>query len=103
VYSLVGLGRLLIATGKAPEAEQLLSEAVSIAARSLPGDNWELAYSRGVLGNALAHLQRYAEAESFLEAAHRILLEKRGAEDERTAELAQYLQEVRLKRRPKEP
>jgi hypothetical protein len=66
----VRLGEVLTAEGKAPEAEQLLRDALA-SARSAPFPllTWQIAEVQSALGMCLLGLDRSAEGESLLQAS----------------------------------
>lgn len=56
--------------GAYAEAEELLRECLAIRRKSLPPTHWHTAETRSVLGETLAALGRYPEAERQLLEAH---------------------------------
>jgi len=72
---LAGLGRCLIREGKPGDAMPVLQECKAIKEKSQP-DDWTTANANSLLGEALAGLERFPEAEPLLLAGHKGLLER---------------------------
>jgi serine/threonine-protein kinase len=89
--TLVGLGALLLKRGAPGDAEPLLREALSVRRGALPEGHWRTAEAMSLLGDALAALRRYGEAETFLVASFETLRERRGPSDGQTQAAASRL------------
>jgi eukaryotic-like serine/threonine-protein kinase len=63
---LIGFAAFLNSANAPSAAEPLAREAVNLLSRNLPADFWTIARARGVLGEALAELHRFPEAEPLL-------------------------------------
>ena len=63
---LVGYAIFLESTNTPGEAEPEAREAIDLLSRNLPADFWTLARARSALGEVLAKLHRYSEAETLL-------------------------------------
>ena len=79
--TLVGLGILLTEHERARDAGALLREALSIDQKVLPKDNWQSAYAQSALGECLAAMKRFEEAETLLTESYATLRAKRGETD----------------------
>lgn len=75
---LVGLAEVLLENGAPHDARPLIDEALSIRRAAMPEDHSDIAYTRSVLGNCLAALGQYAEAESLVLDAHAKLMITQG-------------------------
>jgi serine/threonine-protein kinase len=80
------LGILLRRTGRRPEAERVLREALGIYRRELPDDHPRIAEALTALGEVLTDDGRATAAEPLLREAVAIRAKKLGADDLRTAE-----------------
>jgi serine/threonine-protein kinase len=67
------LGRILTTTGRAPEAEPLLREALAVLEPRVPRQSNPMAIMLGNLGECLAAQGRNAEAEPLLNESYTIL------------------------------
>jgi tetratricopeptide (TPR) repeat protein len=70
---LLTLGRILMAAGRAAEAEPFLREALAIRRQLLLSGHPRVARAESLLGECLTALQRYAEAEPLLLAGYETL------------------------------
>jgi tetratricopeptide (TPR) repeat protein len=75
-FTRVRLGATLTQSGKAAEAEPLLRDALRAFEQSGKPEDWRFADARSVLGECLASLGKYDEAEHFLLAAYTSLHEE---------------------------
>jgi tetratricopeptide (TPR) repeat protein len=71
--SLALLGRLLLETHRAKEAEQPLREALAIHREALAPGRWQTANTESLLGECLTSQKRYSEAEPLLLSAAEVL------------------------------
>jgi eukaryotic-like serine/threonine-protein kinase len=81
---LVALGDLLLAQGRAREAEPLYREARDLRRSLLPASHWYIAEADIALGHCLAVLQQYDEAEPLLRSGVGLLTGREGVEQDRT-------------------
>ncbi len=85
------LALLLIELGELIEAEQLARDAADAARKTLAANHWLRGNIIGKHGRALAVLERFDEAETALEEAHKILVAVLGGTHEQTARVVGYL------------
>ncbi len=85
---LIGYAAFLLSTDAPADAEPPAREAVDLLSRNLPADFWTLARARSVLGEVLAKLRRYPDAEPLLVDSYGALNNKLG-EHARDTVLAQ--------------
>lgn len=88
---LANLGRLYLARGEAVKALPVYREAVQLYDETLGEEAWPSGNARMGMGRALAALARYAEAESALLAAHRVLSTAQGVPARHVARCAEEL------------
>jgi hypothetical protein len=79
--SMVRLASILRRDGLLAEAESLATSGLEIMLEKLPGDHWEVANARGVLGDCYLALGRFREAEVLLSLGYSGLRAKRGDQD----------------------
>ena len=77
--SLIGLGKVLTATGKPNEAEPFLREALDGYRKKMPAGHWSSAEAESVLGACLAAQGRFLDAEPLLLQSYQILENASGA------------------------
>ncbi|HJQ68466.1 MAG TPA: ECF-type sigma factor [Blastocatellia bacterium] len=83
-HTLLGLGNLMVARGEAAKSEPLLREAVELRRSKLPADNWQMAEAEGALGDCLAALGRFEEAERLMTDSLTVLKKTPGEQNWRT-------------------
>lgn len=84
--SYLALGSALMRTGKLPEAERYLRDAIEIFQRQSDHENRSLAVARGMLGECLLMQNRRTEAEPLINASHQSLKSSLGDSDPATIE-----------------
>ena len=95
-FALMGnLALVLVALDRSAEAESLAREALKHGLSFYEPEYWQVANCRGQLGLALTGLGRFAEAETELLEAHRVLLDTLGLDHERTGRIVRYLAALR--------
>lgn len=80
------VAEILVATGRADEAEPLMREAWDTLGQTLTADSWRSARAASVLGAALAGQGRFDEAEPLLVDSHPVIRGDRGPKHARTRE-----------------
>ena len=90
-YSLVGLCRVLLAKGRALEAEPLAREGVKLLQSSDERLSWDTAEAESVLGGCLLEMGRYKEAEPLLVNSYSRIKAGEGSAPKRTLEARQRL------------
>ncbi len=78
---LLGTGCILLAQGKASDAESYLRDSFAALRESLRGRNWLAASTASALGACLAAQHRYEAAEPLLLEGHALAKTLRGADD----------------------
>jgi hypothetical protein len=81
--TLNGLGRLLVESSRAREAEPLLRESLGIAGASLPEGHWLLLTARSLLGACLGAGGKYKEGEPLVVQSYEAFKETLGESDPR--------------------
>jgi eukaryotic-like serine/threonine-protein kinase len=85
------LARVHLAKGEAAVAVPLLVQALEVRTRVFGRDDWRVATTRSVLGEAFTALRRYEEAEAMLLEARRVLKPNPGQEGREAAAAAARL------------
>jgi eukaryotic-like serine/threonine-protein kinase len=88
---LIVLGELLTARGEPARGEAHLREALAIRKKVLPPEHFLIALIESALGASLVAQQRYAEAESLLNASFNNLKASQGAQHPNTTEALRRL------------
>lgn len=88
------LGRVMMAGGNASEAEKHFREALEIQQAALPAGSWRIAVTQSDLGFALTRLERFADAEPLLQAAHATLDQTAGNQPRHELSAVQRLAEM---------
>ncbi|MDZ7657898.1 serine/threonine-protein kinase [Fodinibius sp.] len=83
---LTELGDLLVFQNNPTEAVSLLKEALTIKNKSYDERSWQIAYTKSLLGNALAKNMEFKKAESYLVQGYETLKEERGSSDNFTTQ-----------------
>ena len=79
-----GIGWLYLEMGRSEEADEELRRALAILEESLPGDHWNIAETRSLLGASLVRRGRFEEAEPLLISGFELLAGQRGTGHKRT-------------------
>lgn len=74
------LARVHLARGDAAAAEPLLRRSLAVRQRAFGDDDWRVGQTKSLLGASLTALARYAEAETLLLDAQRVLKDVPGAQ-----------------------
>ncbi len=82
----VGLARVYLDEGRPADAEILLLHALDVEERSYSADDWRLAATESLLGDACTRLSRFSEAEPYLLRAAALLPVAPGVEGPRARE-----------------
>jgi serine/threonine-protein kinase len=88
---LIARGLILDKTGKSPEGEKILREALRLRVASLPTEHFWVAVAKGALGECLTTQKRFAEAEPLLDESYAALDARLGRRDPRTVEALRRL------------
>jgi tetratricopeptide (TPR) repeat protein/tRNA A-37 threonylcarbamoyl transferase component Bud32 len=83
---LTTFGLILNKTGRSAEAESALRKALAIRERILPKGHWQIAFTKGALGECLMGQKRYPEAEPLLIQSYNDLKKSQGERNPRTIE-----------------
>jgi len=82
---------LLTERGDREAAKPILHECLRIRRNRLGHEHWLTAYTGSLLGECLANLGQYEEAEALLAASYPIIVTDRGETHERTMEVLRRL------------
>jgi eukaryotic-like serine/threonine-protein kinase len=85
-YVLVVLGRVLIKSDRAAEAEPLLRESLKLRTEKLPPGDWRIGAAQSWLGRSLARQKKFAEAETLLLAGSECVTRAKDTPPERLKE-----------------
>ena len=88
------LGLILNKTGRAAQAEPILRQALAIREKNLPKGHWQVAFTKGALGESLTQQQKYTEAEPLLIESYNDLKASQGEKNQRTDEARGWLVEL---------
>ncbi len=89
--SLHWLGLVHVDAERAPEAEPMLREALTIHESLLSPSDWRIAQSKVQLGRCLSQQQRFVDAEPFIVEGISTLQEERGLDHAVTQKALQYV------------
>jgi hypothetical protein len=92
--ALIIQGLILNKTGKSQESEAFVCETVKLRTESLPKDHFWVAVANSALGECLATLKRFNEAEPLLVEGYTQLNSSLGPKDPRTKEALGRLVEL---------
>ncbi len=90
LFTLYNLALCLLEKGAPHEAEPLLRYALAVY-QSLNPNDWRIARTADLLGEALMEMQHYEEAEEALKSSFSLLLTLRGEQDAQTQQVLGHL------------